>query len=151
MSYDSTAILAERQAQNTAAGGFTSGAWRTRSINTEISDTDAITSIASNRFTLQAGSYEVLAEATAYGINRHQCRLYNYTDSVVTETGDSSYANGTYLDSSKSCVIAIFTIASAKEFELQHRCETTKSTNGLGVEANFSTEQFSTVVIRKFA
>ena len=53
----SYAIIAEQQSAGTEAGTFTSGAWRTRSLNTEITDPDGIVSLSSNGFTLQAGTY----------------------------------------------------------------------------------------------
>ncbi len=52
--FSSYAIIADHKAQNTAGGTFTSGAWRTRDLNTEITDPDGIVSIASDQFTLAA-------------------------------------------------------------------------------------------------
>ncbi|SVB60040.1 uncharacterized protein METZ01_LOCUS212894, partial [marine metagenome] len=48
--FASYAIIADQKAQNTAGGTFTSGAWRTRDLNTEITDPDGIVSISSNEF-----------------------------------------------------------------------------------------------------
>ena len=46
-----TAIIAHQNTSNTDAGTFTSGAWRTRDLNAEISDPDGIVTLSSNQFT----------------------------------------------------------------------------------------------------
>ena len=53
--FESYAIIADQKSSTTQGGGFTSGAWRTRDLNTEIADADGIVSISSNQFTLGAG------------------------------------------------------------------------------------------------
>ena len=49
--FTSYAIIADVKASNADGGTFTSGAWRTRDLNTEITDPDGIVSIYSNQFT----------------------------------------------------------------------------------------------------
>ncbi|MDP6587776.1 MAG: hypothetical protein QF535_24235, partial [Anaerolineales bacterium] len=81
--FSSYAIIADQKTQNTAGGTFTSGAWRTRDLNTEIADPDGIVSISSNQFTLGAGSYLIRWGCPSYAVQRQQSRLYNTTDSSV--------------------------------------------------------------------
>ena len=50
--FASYALIADQKAQGTISGSFTSGDWRTRDLNTELSDADDIVSISSNQFTL---------------------------------------------------------------------------------------------------
>ena len=79
--FASYAIIGDQKSAGTEGGTFTSGAWQTRDLNTEISDPDGIISISSNQFTLAAGTYLVNASAPAHKVNGHQIRLYNTTDS----------------------------------------------------------------------
>ena len=70
--FESFAIVADaNNTGNQNGGDFNSGAWRTRILDTEISDTDSIVSLSSNQFTLQAGNYFIVAWASALQVNGH--------------------------------------------------------------------------------
>jgi hypothetical protein len=141
------AKLSDTKAANTAGGTFTSGAWQTRTINAEDSDSDSIVSISSNQFTLQAGTYRIQAHAPAGRVNTHQTRLQNITDATTTLTGTSEYSVAvTDSVQSRSFVSGQFTIASAKAFELQHRCSNTRATDGFGVANNFGLSEIYAIV-----
>ena len=143
-------VLREEQAQNTSGGTFTNGAWRTRVLNTEVVDTGNHCTLSSNQFTLAAGTYRIRAFAPAFAVARNQIRLQNVTDATTTLIGTSVYAqSSTALSGSQSEIVGRFTIASSKAFEIQHRCETTVATRGLGVEANFTTEVYTVVELYK--
>jgi hypothetical protein len=143
--------LADQKAQNTAGGTFTSGAWRTRTLNTEVTDTGGDCSLASNQFTLTAGTYEVWALAPAHACDRHQARLQNVTDGSTLITGTVGITSGAASVDSVSVVVGRFTVAASKALELQHQCQTSKATNGFGVESNFTAEVYSVVVLRRVA
>lgn len=148
----SYAIIADQKSANTNGGTFTTGAWRTRDLNAEISDADGIVSISSNQFTLQSGTYLIKSFAPAYGVDRHQTRLYNITDSSVALTGVSTFASSGSAGSNSALISGRITIASAKVFEIQHRGQTTAATYGLGIESNFATtETFLVIEIYKEA
>lgn len=148
------AVLNDTKAANTAGGSFTSGAWRTRTLNTEVADPSSIVTLASNQFTLAAGTYYVRASAPAMRVNSHQARLRNITDSSTTLAGRPMYSafGGAYA-SSDSVIEGMFTIAGTKVFEVQHQCETTSaSSNGLGQPGNFGENNiYTTVLIVKVA
>lgn len=146
----SYAIIADQKAQNTNGGTFTSGAWRTRDLNTEIADPDGIVSISGNQFTLGAGSYLIRWSAPAYAVNRNQSKLQNITTSAGVAVGSSAYAFGTNAVSSISLGAARVVLTASTVFEIQHQCETTLST-GFGIAGNFATEQYTTVEIFKEA
>ena len=129
--FASYAIIRDQKSDSNG-GSFTNGAWRTRDLNTEVSDADNIVSISSNQFTLQAGSYLLKAYAPTYDVSRHQARLYNITDSSVTETGSNEF-NGDAGISTSSFISARFTISGAKVFEIQHKCQYSKTTTGFGI------------------
>ena len=145
-------LIREEQAQNTDGGTFTSGSWQTRVLNTEVSDTGGHATLASNQITLAAGTYEVSIAAPAYAVNRHQARLQNVTDATTTIIGMSFYIGAAAGDGmSVSLIKGKFTIAGSKAFEVQHQCQTTKTTNGYGTAANFTTEVFTVAEFWKVA
>lgn len=141
----------DEKAQNTGGGTFTLGAWRTRDLNQEKSDTGDNASLASNQITLDAGTYRCMAAAPAYNIDRHQTRLYNITDSAVLLTGTSVYAPAGHDGANTSYVYGRFTIAAEKVIELQHQSEATQADLGLGIASNFGIEVYASVELWKEA
>lgn len=135
--FTSYAIICDEKTENTNGGTFTSGAWRTRDLNTEIADPDSIVSISSNQFTLGAGSYFIEATAPAYDIDRHQTRLYNATSSSVVQAGSSQYAHTADNVQNNSIVMARVTVTSDTAFEIQHRSTANGTNNGFGVNTGF--------------
>ena len=147
------AIISDEKTSGTHGGTFTNGAWRTRDLNNEIADPDSIVSISSNQFTLGAGSYLIQASAPATEVDRHQIRLYDITGSEVVEYGTSQLANsGNSYAQAHSFVDARVTITGSTVFEIQHRCQTTKSSFGFGLASNFGgVEHYTHVEIYKEA
>lgn len=129
--------IREEQAANTAGGGFTSGAWRTRVLNTEVNDAGGHASVASNQVTLAAGTYRFKVSAPAMNCGTHKVKLINTTD-TIEYVGSSEFTATSGGATSRSVVSGRFTIAGSKVFEVQHRCGTTKATDGLGVANNFA-------------
>tara|TARA_R100000458_G_C8239789_1_gene219174 strand:+ start:316 stop:840 length:525 start_codon:yes stop_codon:yes gene_type:complete len=129
----SSAVVAQWGA-NGNGGTFSSGAWRTRTLNYEISDPDGIVSLSSNQFTLQAGTYVLKYTAPAYEVDDHQVVIYNATDgSYVSGSlgyNAHSWANDATSNEAYGCVR--LTISGAKAFELRHQCDTSRSSNGFG-------------------
>lgn len=144
-------MLREEQTQNTDGGTFTSGAWQTRVINTEVIDTGGDCALSSNEFTLGAGVYEFDISAPAFFVDSHQTRLYNVTDTAAALIGTSedSPTVNTRGVVTRSHIKGRVTITGAKAFRVEHRCETTRATDGLGRAANFTTEVYTMVEIRK--
>lgn len=143
------AIICDQKVYNADGGTFTSGAWRTRDLNTKIADPDGIVSIANNQFTLGAGSYLIEASAPAYDVNRHQTRLYNATSSTVVAYGQQAYFGSGDATHSQSAVVGRVTITGATAFEIQHRAQTTKATTGFGFDGDWgdlSNQSIYTVV-----
>ena len=145
--FSSYAIIADQKTQNTAGGTFTLGAWRTRDLNTEIADPDGIVSIATNQFTLGAGSYLIRWTCPTYQVYRNQSRVYNITDSSVEGISQSDYAIYGHFPWGAVRI----TITGSKAFEIQHRSSNTQATYGFGRESNLGTEQYTTVEIFKEA
>ena len=131
--FSSYALIEDQKGAGANGGTFTSGAWRTRDLNTEIFDPDNIVSISSNQFTLQAGNYFIEASAPAYHVDRHQAALYDITADNFHTVGTNEYAKGDAGTGSRSIVTARVTISSANVYEIRHRCQTTFATYGFGV------------------
>ena len=132
--YSSYALLADIKSAGTAGGGtLTNGAWRTRDINTEVSDPDGIVSISSNQFTLGSGTYRILANVPAYQTNRHQSALYNVTDASYVQFGSTEYTGTGDNVGTISNLRSQFTVSGATVFEIRHRCQVTETTYGMGV------------------
>ena len=149
--FSSYAIIADQQVSGTAGGTFTTGAWRTRDLNTEIADPDGIVSIASDQFTLAAGSYLIKWAAPAYQVKSHQTRLYNVTDAAEVEVGGTSWVMNTDSVQTMSGGAARTVITGSKAFTIEHQCEYTAATYGLGLNSAFGTVQFTLVEIFKEA
>ena len=87
--FSSYAVIAKVRAANSDGfGSYTTGDWRTRDIDTEITDEDGIVSISSNQFTLQAGTYLINFGCAMYHVQRHAIRLQNITDSTTAGVGN---------------------------------------------------------------
>jgi len=124
---------------NTPGGTFTSGAWRTRELNTVKSNSISGASLASNQITLPAGTYRVKAQAPASYVDQHQIRLANITDTTDLAAGTPQNApTSSDVFNSWSFMVDEFTIAGTKVIELQHHCVTTKATDGFGFQNSFS-------------
>ncbi len=144
------AYIRDEKATATDGGTFTAGSDVTRVLNTLIDPTGIVTSLSSNAFTLPAGTYRIRAEAPAFQVAENRATLRNTTDSVNTIRGQSSYSTVTNGPTANAVVAGVFTITSSKTFEIRHRCSSTKSGNGFGVNSNYGeSEVYTTVEIEK--
>ena len=117
----------------TFGGTFTNGAWRTRTLNTEVDPNSIVTLDTSiNQFTLAAGSYRIDWSCPAYRVDHHQSKLKNITD-TLNYYGSCEFAhNNETAEQTISIGSALLTITGSKVFELQHQAKTTKADNGFG-------------------
>lgn len=142
----------EEQSSGTNAGTFTSGAWRTRVLNTSKVNTISGASLASNQITLPAGTYWIEASAPAYQTNGHLLKLYNTTTAADVIIGTGGFSpNGVTTSDTRAFVVGQFVLTSASVLELQHRCTTTSTTLGLGIAVSHGTEVYADVVIWRTA
>ena len=148
--FASYALIADSKGNTTDGGTFTSGAWRTRDLNDEISDVDGIVSISNNQFTLAAGSYLIKWKCPAMKVDHHVTKLILITSSVSSfneKAGSSSYAGTGSVVQNESFGLARVTLTGSGAFEIQHYGETTKSTDGFGQPANgYANESIYTTV-----
>lgn len=138
------------KAANTGGGTFTLGVWQIRTLNTSQVNTISGSSLdtVNNWFTLPSGSYFIRAFTPAYAVNRHKAKLFNYTDNSDVIFGSSEFCSTSIQTTSR--VEGTFTITNTKAFQIHHRCQTTVSTNGFGIESNLGViEVYTEVYIYK--
>jgi hypothetical protein len=145
------ATIQDVKSAGTAAGAATSGAWTTHTLNTLVDSTGIVSSLSSNQFVLQPGTYNIFGDAQFFRVNECKLRIRNITDSTTSLVGESGYADAGA--SGGGITIPVFgeiTISATKTFELQWRVGTTKTINGLGSASNFGeNEVYATVQIQK--
>jgi len=151
--FASYAIIADQKSSSSEGGVFSIGDWRTRDLNTELSDADGIVSISSNQFTLQAGTYLIEADAPAFSINRHIIKLYQTSGTPADIAfGTSEFASLSYSAQTRSFLTTRVTISSATTYEIRHRCQSTYSgSEGFGVASDLAIETYTVVKIFKEA
>ena len=150
--FASYAFIVDQKTQNTAGGGFTSGAWRTRDLNTEITDPDGIVSITANEFTLAAGSYLIKWSAPAKYVEENQTRLYDVTGTAAVQVGSSAfnYTNHpTYVCEGPSSGVARVTPSGSNVYRIEHYGTLTRATDGFGPPADIDVEIYTMVEIYK--
>jgi len=152
--FASYAIIADQKSDTTAGGTFTTGAWRTRDLQTEIADSDGIVSIATNQFTLAAGSYLIEWSAPALNVSKHQSRLYDVTGTAVVEIGSSEFTPAPVIHSggnvqNRSFGSARVSPSGSNAYRIEHNCSVTVATIGFGQAASLGGEQYTMVKIFK--
>lgn len=131
-------LIQEQQASGTDAGTFTSGAWRTRVLNTEVVDTGNNATLAANQITLLAGTYRFRAAAPAWRCEGHQLRVRNITAGTTIADGIPSFSNnGAANAQTISEAVGRFTLAVDSVIEVQHQCTTTRALDGFGKSVAF--------------
>lgn len=141
------AYIREEQTSGTAGGGFTSGSYVTRTLNTLTTGGTGIT-LASNQFVVPSGTWKIDGVAPAFYVGQHRAKLRNITASSDVLLGSSAHAGVSATDGAAtvSIIKGVFTINTATTFEIQHRCNTTRATNGMGVAATFGDSEIYTQV-----
>jgi hypothetical protein len=148
-----TAYLKDVKPSGTAGGTATAGSYQTRTLNTVEGDS-SIVSLSANQFTLGPGVYEIEASAPAYYCSRHKIKLRNITDSSDALIGGVALTENTTAagSTSDSIIRGRITLTSPKTFEIQHRVQTTRATNGFGDNTSFGdSEVYTQVKITKKA
>jgi len=145
--------IQDQKSQDTSGGSFTSGAYRTRDLNTIITNDIPGASLASDQIILPAGKYFVIWTAPAHAVDRNRSRLYDTTGSAVLVFSSNDYAGSGSLAMDQSIGGGIFTLSVQSVLELQHQCEETYATYGFGLACNFSGESeiYSDIKIWKIA
>lgn len=144
--------LSAEYAKGTLGASTTSGSWQTRPLNTKSVDTAAICTLASNEFTLPAGSYEIIAAVTMFAATYAALRLYNVTDAAMVLQSPNQYVYQSASNSGEVGIRGRFSITAAKTFRLETQVGNS-STWGQGLANDFvgTGEIYAQVLIRKVA
>lgn len=121
-----------RVASGTPGGDFTSGAWRTRTLDEVVGNTIPGASLASNQITLPAGTYYVTAHASAYQVDGNVLQFYDVTNGTELVLGFTVFANSAAVDDAMASLEGVFTLSGSAACELQHQCATTNAGDGMG-------------------
>lgn len=133
----------DQKAQNTAGGSFTSGAWRTRDLNTIVSDQYGLASVTNNQLTLAPGTYRCEIACPARAVGNHQARLQNISDGATTLLGRGARTDAASQAQTESIICGEFRIGRSTVFEVQHQTGTGSATTGFGIQMNFTTEVYT--------
>lgn len=148
-----TVQVRDEKSNGTDGGTFTSGSDQTRDLNTVNDPNDwGFASVASNQVTLTPGVYALRWSAPAYQVNGHKSHLYDITNSSAVSGGEGTSENcdntGQVQTSSLGSVVVSISIPTT--YEVRHRCDTTRSTDGFGINSGYGiVEVYTTLEITK--
>ena len=130
-----TLHVQEQQPTGTDGGTNVVGL-QTRTLNNVVTNTITGASLASNQFTLPAGTYDIVVSAPAYRVARHRIQLYDITNSAIKELGTSGYSGSASANTnSHSFINAQIVVAATTVFEIKQYMTTIAANFGLGVDA----------------
>jgi hypothetical protein len=146
-------LVYEHQAATTVNGGdFTSGAWRTVPLSTEVADTGGHGSIAASVITLAAGAYRFRARVCGYQVGNFQCRLFNVDTAAIIQYGSNTTSAAADGCQEYSLIEGRFTLAVSTQLRLEAQCQTTNTGDGFGVANSFGgTEIYSAIAFEREA
>jgi len=143
------AKLTDVKTSGTAGGTPAALVWNTRDLNTKVVDGIGIT-LASNQFTLPAGTYKIDATCTAVGGGISRSKLYSITAAADVLVGETTYSNNNSANI-QARTDGYFTITASTVFEMRHYVGV--NTGTLGVASNIAgySETYSAVRLWKIA
>lgn len=144
------AIVADVKPSGYNGGTFSSGAWRTRDLNSELRSASWLTLNENSTFTLIPGIYYFDASAPAVYVNGHKCRLRSLSGNSVMLYGTSEY-NGYDKQVERTYLKGVAELTTQSIFTLEHYAERTRSTVGFGYRLGISNvpEIYSVITIFK--
>jgi len=141
----------DEKANGTSGGNTSAGTWHTRDLNQVKINNIAGASLASNRITLPAGTYFVLARAPIYGCEHSKSKIYNVTGAADLVLGSNARAGAGDTTMNSTWVMDVLTLAVTSNIELRTYAASA-GTNGLGVATSAGTiEVYSGVIVWKLA
>jgi len=132
---------------------FGSSSWNTRTLETVVTNTISGASLASNKITLPAGTYEaqVFTNVCFSAVNHYKNRLYNVTDAATLVLGQAystAGGDGAQPASTYGPLIGQFTLTGSKDVRLDTYSTSIGSTNCSAI-GDGSAEIYTDVYIRK--
>lgn len=130
--------IQDQKPDGTSGGAFTSGGWRTRTLNTIVANVGGYAALNSNQISLSPGIYRCDITAPGWQVNDHVARLQNITTGTTIAEGVNGRSSGSSSHET-SRIRTYFTLTSLSVLEVQHQCETSNGTDGFGRVSNFVT------------
>jgi len=148
----STTVLhvQDQKTNGTNAGTISGGSWVARILNTVVKNDITGASLASNKVTLPAGTYYFEGTAPAQKCGQHRLKIVNTTDSTDVVVGGNVRAATSVGNVQNASVAGWVTTTATKDFNMQHRSNSSASTTGLGQAASFgATEVYADLRVWK--
>lgn len=148
----SFAILRDEKATTVAGGGCSAATWNARDLNTEVSDTDSIVSIASDEFTPISGDYLIHIAAATHDSGGHRMRLYNVTGASSVKEGLNAKATPASSFSTMAYLTHAFTANGTDAYRIDHYTASATPANGMGDPiSDGSNEVYMEILLEKVA
>lgn len=148
-------MLTQDLAALSNGGSSVATTWTTRVINTEVADPNGICTLASNQFTLPAGTYTISFVQQFCGGYDFKGRIRNITaGTTVALSNNARVAALTANNNCESSGVGIFTISTTSTFELQYYAQSAVATFGLGIgqyATSGESERYVTILIQRIA
>ena len=139
------AVFEDQKPSLENGGTLTQDIWQDRDLNAVVEAAAGIT-LASDQITLTKGhKYLVNYSCPAYYVGRHQAKLYNVTNAGDEHIGSSAYTSSSQSNSQSrsygECIVDLTAASVDEVFKLQHFCEATNLTTGMGVASETGEEE----------
>jgi hypothetical protein len=121
------AIARDVKTSGADGGTFTSGARRTRALNSLETITPGLVSLSSNALTIAAGSYFFRWSCPGYKAGSHRSFLRDTTHSIDLGLGGTAFASASDPAQSNSAGLVSATLASSTIVQLEHRSTLTQA------------------------
>ena len=148
LNYGNIFHLADEKTSGNNGGASVDATWNKRTLTSKV-NTIASASVASSAITLPAGTYFLMAYASAYQVAEHKLRFQNTTDATTAVVGINERSGTTQLTGTTALLIGAFTISAQKTFELQHWTQTNTAGGALGTAVAQGDECYATCTIFK--
>lgn len=126
----------DQKTKNTHAGASTNTTWHTRTLNTEVQDTNSKASVAANQVTLAAGTWDIRISAPAYAPSVHAIVLRNDTAGAILLFGWNEDASSADTSVTRAWASGRLTLAASQALSIRHYISVGVATFGLGVALN---------------
>lgn len=145
------AVIQDQKSAGSNGGTFSSGAWRTRDLNTIVFNNITGLTLSSNQLDVPKGKYVAFGIAPTYDVSYNKCKFRNITDGADLGIGGSDYSDASGSDQTHSFVFDVWEFDARKTIELQHRCNASSSGGyGFGLRTNVGVvEVYAQVLIIK--
>ena len=142
----------QHQEASTANGGACSAdTFNDTVLNATIVNEITGASLSSNNFTLPAGTFVIYAQRRCFKGNRNFLALYSVTNSGLAKIGQSNSAGDDDATESTATLYEKITLGASHTYKLQHYTQSARSSDGLGVASNKTTNAHADVLIWQVA